>query len=282
MDNFWETYKSFNRTESLLVFAILLFIGVAGMLFLFIMVIRSEKIERRKNYDRYNSIIEILFMSVIFTERTYASIKEDPEYADCLKKKNFRKQMMKSIINLHQNYGGASATILETFYYESGLMKSSLSKLKSKKWEVVCMGIQELAEMRVTKAFPALAKLTNSRNKEVKIAAIKACTAIDVNKGILQLTHHKDPIDMWEQVNIINAFKRNYAEEKEEVELLLTSGNTTVISLGLKIIHTLELAHKIPYVADLVVNAPNEHIKLEAQDLLHFLTTQTKNNDDWF
>lgn len=281
MENLWESYKSGVWLEPFLLFSIALFIGIAGMLFLFIMVIRSEKIERRKNYAKYNAIIETMFMSFVFGERTYASIKADSEYADSLKIKNFRRQMMKSILNLHQNYGGASARVLETFYYESGLMRTSLCKLRSKKWQVVCMGIQELAEMRVTKAFSRLAKLTNSKNKEVKIAAIKACTALDVNKGIVQLTYHKDPIDMWEQVNIINSFKRNYAEENEEVERLLTSGNTTVISLGLKIIHTLELARKIPFVADLVVNAPNDHIKLEAQNLLHFLTTQTKNNNDW-
>lgn len=281
MERLLEIYNSATWAEAMLIFAIILFIGIAGWLFFFIIVIRSEKIERRKKYDQYSPIIDNIFMSVVFAERNYASIKEDPEYTDYLKKKNFRKQMMKSIINLHQNYGGTSARVLEAFYYESGLMKTSLCKLKSNKWQVVCMGIQELAEMKVSKAFPALVKLINSRNKEVKITAIKACTALNVNKGIVHLTQHKYPIDMWEQVNIINAFKRNYAEENEDVEILLTSGNMTVVSLGLKIIHTLELARKIPYVADLVVHAPNDAIKLEAQDLLHFLTTKTK-NDDWF
>lgn len=281
MERLLEIYNSATWAEAMLIFAIILFIGIAGWLFFFIIVIRSEKIERRKKHDQYSPIIDTIFMSVVFAERNYASIKEDPEYTDYLKKKNFRKQMMKSIINLHQNYGGTSARVLEAFYYESGLMKTSLCKLKSNEWQVVCMGIQELAEMKVSKAFPALVKLINSRNKEIKITAIKACTALNVNKGIVHLTQHKDPIDMWEQVNIINAFKRNYAEENEDVEILLTSGNMTVVSLGLKIIHTLELARKIPYVADLVVHAPNDAIKLEAQDLLHFLTTKTK-NDDWF
>ncbi|PZR22245.1 MAG: hypothetical protein DI539_05970 [Flavobacterium psychrophilum] len=279
MENIWNSYRSGVWLDTALLWLIALFIGIAGMLFLFIIVIRSEKISRRISYSEYNAVIENMLMSVVFAGRSYASVREDKEYADYFKIKYFHKQLMKSIINLHQNYDGTSAKILEAFYYESGLMKTSFNKLNSRRMEVVCSGIQELAEMRITKAFPSIVKLSHSRNKEIKIAAIKACTKLNGNKGIVHLVHHKDPIDMWEQVNIISAFKRNYAEENEEVEILLTSHNSTVISLGLKIIHTLELARKLPYVADLAANAPNDQIKLEAQELLLFLTTKKQGND---
>lgn len=281
MESFWQSYKSGIWVDPFLCWSIVIFISIAAFLFVLIIIIRSEKIERRKRYGHYNPLIENMFMSVIFNGRTYASIKADPEYEAYIVRKNFRKQMMKSLINLHQNYNGTPARTLEAFYYESGLMKASLCKLKNRKMHVVCSGIQELAEMKVTKAFPSLVKLSQSPNKEIKITSIKACAKLNGNKGIVHLIYHKDPIDMWEQLNIISAFKRNYAEEDEEVEMLLTSGNTTVVSLGLKIIHTLELARKLPYVADLIENAPNEQIKLEATELIHFLTTKQQDND-WF
>ncbi|MFD2601009.1 HEAT repeat domain-containing protein [Flavobacterium suzhouense] len=279
MEHIWNSYKSGIWLDTILLWLILLFIGIAGMLFLFIIVIRSEKITRRKNYDNYNAVIETIFMHVVFAGRSYASIISDPEYSQYFKIKYFRKQLMKSIINMHQNYDGTSAKILESFYFESGLMETSLAKLKDREMHVVCSGIQELAEMKITKAFPLLVKLSQSRSKEIKIAAIKACTKLNGNKGIVHLAYHKDPIDMWEQVNIVSAFKRNYVEDNDEIELLLTSGNTTVISLGLKIIHTLELARKLPYVVDLAENAPNEQIKFEAQELLLFLTTKNQGDD---
>lgn len=280
MESFWQSYKSGIWVDPFLCWSIVIFISIAAFLFVLIIIIRSEKIERRKRHGHYAPVIDNLFMSVIFSGRSYASLKADAEYTEYFIRKNFRKQMMKSLINLHQNYNGTPARTLEAFYYESGLMKASLCKLKSKKMPVVCNGIHELAEMKVTKVFPALVKLSQSHNKEIKITAIKACAKLNGNKGIVHLIYHKDPIDMWEQLNIISAFKRNYAEEDEEVELLLTSGNTTVVSLGLKIIHTLELARKVPYIADLIENAPNEQIKLEASDLMHFLTTK-KQGDDW-
>lgn len=280
MTNFWESYTSDGWAESFLIWAIAIFAAVGVMLFMFIIVIRSEKIERRKRYAIYNDAIEKIFMSVVFLDKPYSSIKEETDYKVYIPKKQFCKQMMKSIINLHQNYEGTYARKLEAFYYDSGLMKISLTKLKSQKWEVVCSGIQELAEMKVTKAFPAFVKLAKTRNKELKITAIKACTKLNGNRGIVHLTDHKDPIDLWEQVNIISAFKRNYVEDNEDVELLLASRNSTVVSLGLKIIHTLELARKATFVKELIENSPNDQIRLEAIDVLQFLNTKIKNSND--
>lgn len=280
MENLWETSGAGGWVEPFLIWSISLFAAIGVMLFIFIIVIRTQKIERRKRYAIYDVAIENIFMSVVFEDRSYISIKEDSEYKDFIRRKYFRKQMMKSLINLHQNYEGIYARKLETFYYDSGLMKVSFGKLKSQKWEVVCSGIQELAEMRVTKAFPAFVKLSKTRNKELKITTIKACTKLNGNKGIVHLIDHKDPIDLWEQVNIISAFKRNYVEDNEDIELLLTSGNSTVVSLGLKIIHTLELARKAPFVKELIENSPNDLVRLEALDVLHFLNTKTKNGND--
>lgn len=282
MEKIWEFYRSGIWVEPFLHFSIASFLLIAAILFILIIAIRSEKIERRKRHILYEAVVEKIFMLVVFENRNYNFFTSNPEYTSYLSIKNFRKQMLKSIINLHQNYDGVYAKKLETFYFESGLIKTSLSKMKSNKWQVVCSGIQELAEMNVTKAFPALVKISKSKNKEVKIIAIKACAKLNGNKGIVHLTDHKDPIDLWTQVNIIGAFKRNYVEDNEDTEKLLTSQNTTVVSLGLKIIQTLELASKVPYITHLIEHAPNDAIKLEAQDVLRFLITKTKSNNGIF
>lgn len=276
MENLWESYKSGAWVEPFLIYSITIFAAVGFMLFMFIIVIRSEKIDRRKMYVEYEKVIEKMFMSVVFEDLSYKAIKDDSYYNAALTDRHFRKQMLKMLINLHHNYEGTYAKKLEAFYFESGLMAVSFKKLKSKKWQIVCSGAQELAEMRVTKALPMLVKISKSRNKIVKIIAIKACAALNGQNGILHLKDHKDPIDLWTQVNIIDAFKRNYVEDNEDIELLLTSQNSSIVSLGLKIIYTLELANRAPYVKELAENAPNGAIRLEAQDVLHFLNTQTE------
>lgn len=282
MESIWEFYRSGIWIEPFLHISIATFLAIAAILFIFTIAIRSEKIERRKRHSEYDTIIEKIFMSVVFEDRNYDSFKSDSLYSPYFSIRNFRKQMLKSIINLHQNYDGIYAKKLERFYFESGLIRTSFSKLKSQKWQVVCSGMQELAEMNVRKAFPALVKISKSKNKEVKIIALKACAKLNGNKGIIHLADHKDPIDLWTQVNIIGAFKRNYVEDNEDTEKLLTSQNKTVISLGLKIIQTLELASKVPYIINLIEHAPNDAIKLEAQEVLRFLITKTKLNNGAF
>jgi len=272
MESIWEAYKAGIWVEPFLVYSIILFIVVGVTLFLAIIIIRSEKINRRKNHAVYSEIIDNMFMTVVFTNAAYEQLKLNNDFAPYIGLKYFRKQMLRAIINLHQNYEGVYAKKLEDFYFQSGLMAMSVSKLKSQNWEVVCKGIQELAEMQVTKVFPALVKISKTSNKQVTIAALKACAKLNGSKGLAHLSTYKYPIDMWTQVNIISAFKRTYAHnEHESVEVLLTSANTSIVSLGLKIIHTLELSPMIPVVMQLIDNAPNDHIRQEANDVLHYL-----------
>ena len=269
MTDLWELYKSDAWIEPFLIYSIIAFVSFAGILFLSTILLRSDKIERRKRYVTYSAIIDKILISLIFEGLTYADIKGNAEYSDYITKKSFRRQMLKALINLHKNYEGMYAKKLEDFYFESGLITISRQKLKSREWQIVCAGMQELAEMKVTEVFPELIKFSKKHHKTIKITALKACTSLDENKAILHLKDHKDLIDVWTQVNIISAFKRNYAvDENKTVELLLDSKNTTVISLGLKVIKSLELASKLPFVLQLIEHSPNDAIRLEAQDVV--------------
>lgn len=272
MNDLWELYKSDTWVEPFLIYSIVAFVSVAGILFLSTILLRSDKIAHRKRYVINSAVIDKILISLIFEDLTYANIKANAEYRDYISKNGFRRQMLKALINLHKNYEGIYAKKLEIFYSESGLRDMSRQKLKSREWQIVCAGIQELAEMKATEVFPELIKISKTRNKTIKIIALKACARLDENKAIVLLKEHNDLIDMWTQVNIISAFERNYTiDEDKNVELLLSSKNTTVISLGLKIIQSLELTNKIPFVMQLIEQAPTDAVRMEAQDVELYL-----------
>ena len=86
------------------------------------------------------------------------------------------------------------------------------------------------------------------------------------------MVEHSDPIDDWTQLNIIGAFKKHDIGDTKGIELLLESQNTTVITLGLKLIKELKLTQKVPFVAQLASKATNTTIKYEAQSILQTLT----------
>jgi hypothetical protein len=272
MKKLLELYKSGTWVEPFLMLSICMFILTSIILYLLIISSRSKNIRRNRLLAEYNGVIENLMSSVVFQDMPFSKVKEDENFSRLFKNTFFREVMVDSILNLHKNYDGNYAEKLEQFYKDSGLIKDSFKKLKSRKWEVKCKGITELAEINSIEAFDKIIKASKARNKVLKITAINASIKLAGTKSMAYLTEHPYPIDEWTQINIINAFKKHDIGDTKGIELLLESKNTTVIALGLKLIKELKLTQKIPYVTKLVANAPNTLIKYEAQNLIQILT----------
>ena len=247
---------------------------MAGTFILYLMIIKSraKKIRQARLEEDYNRVIAKFLFAVVFEDLPYGEVAEDAEYQLLSGRKSFRKHLMASVMNLHQNYSGSYAQKLEIFYADTGLQKDSYKKLKSRKWEIRCSGVKELAEMNVAKAFDRLVKITKSRKKTLKITALHACIKINGIKGIVHLKAHKDPIDQWTKVNIIAALKSQEVEDTG-IEDLLDSKNATVVALGLMVIESLKLTRKATFVEQLIQTAPDNLIRLEAQSVLQSLTT---------
>lgn len=272
MNNIWELYKSRIWVEPFLVYSISLFIITSLVLFLLIMISRTNKIRNEMLIKEYDDIIQKNLFLILFNNANSHTILASQPFASLIKKAVFRDHLLSSLINLHQNYDGTYAKKLEKFYFESNLINDSFHKLKSLHWEVKCKGIKELAEMNVSKIFNTLVKISKSKNKTLKITALNACVKLNGTNGILHLVDFKDPIDLWTQLNILATFKKGSIEDTNGVELLLTSQNKTVVSLGLKLIKTLYLSQKASSLHDLINTTKSTFIKKEAQDVLHLFS----------
>ncbi|AWK05606.1 hypothetical protein HYN56_15720 [Flavobacterium crocinum] len=272
MEEIWELYKNGKWVVSFLTFSIYFFVAASFTLYLYIVASRSRKIRKERLRIEYNTEIERLMASVIFEDASFSDIKKNKNFLVLFDTSFFREVLTESLINLHKNYEGVYAQKLEQFYNESGLIQDSFKKLKSIKWEVKCKGITELAEFNISNAFDSIIAYSKARNKTLKITAINACIKLAGTQSIVYLIEHSDPIDDWTQLNIIGAFKKHDIGDTEGVELLLESKNTTVVTLGLKLIKELKLTQKIPFVAQLIAKAPNTTIKYEAQSILQTLT----------
>ena len=272
MTKIWELFENGVWVKPFLILSICLFILVSFVLYILIIRSRGKNIKREKLRIDYNVLIEKLMFSMLFNDTPIETVKKDSDYIRLSENNFFREVITESLLNLHKNYEGAYADKLEQFYKESGLIKDSFKKIKSSKWEIKCKGITELAEFNSIEAFDAIIKVSKTTNKTLKITALNACIKLGGTKGIIHLTEYPYPIDEWTQINIINAFKKHDIGDTKGVELLLESQNSTVISLGLKLIKELKLTQKVPYVAQLAARATNTIIKYEAQNILQTLT----------
>lgn len=264
MQNLWELYKGKSWVEPFLMCSIAVFIAITLMLFLWTINSRRKRITKRKLFGQYFALVENMLMAVLFQDSDYSSFKTNPEYRDLLEDKLFRKVMLRSVINLHQNYEGIYARKLEDFYFQSNLIQESFNKLKNRNWAIKCQGIKELSQMNVSKIFNTLVKISKSKNKILKITAINACIRLNRTDGIAHLVKHKQPLDLWTQLNIIEALKQGNIEHTSGIELLLESKNQTVVSLGLKIIKSLHLSTNVAFIEKVLENNHNPVVRAEA------------------
>ncbi|WP_433830117.1 hypothetical protein [Flavobacterium anhuiense] len=272
MTEIWDLYKNGRWEVPFLTFSIYFFVAASLILYLVIVASRNSKIKKERLTKEYSVTIDKILSAVIFENVPFSKIKEDKNFLVLFDTSFFRAVLTNSLINLHKNYEGVYAEKLEQFYKDSGLIKDSFKKLKSLRWEVKCKGITELAEFNIKEAFDLIVAFSKARKKTLKIVAINACIKLEGTQSIHYLVEHPDPIDDWMQLNIIGAFKKHDIGDTIGIEHLLESQNTTVITLGLKLIKELKLSQKVPHVAQLAAQTTNTVIKYEAQSILQTLT----------
>ncbi|MDR6845947.1 hypothetical protein [Flavobacterium granuli] len=263
--------KNYMEIESTLLYLTISFIVLSIFIFSLTIYSRYKKIRIEQLKAKYNPVIEDILMSVLFVDVDYETIKNNSENKILFLDKILREQMIVSIMNLHENYGGAYAGKLKKFYFESDLIQDSYAKFRSSKWEVKCKGIKELSEMNVSEVFDELASLTVSDNQTVAITAINACIKLDGTNGIIQLSKYIHHIDVWTQLNIIDALKLGDIDNVNGIELLLTSENDTIVSLGLKIIQSFRLSNFRPLVLEFVDQTKKATLKNEADNVAEIL-----------
>jgi len=268
MENFLNIYKGKNWVEPFLLYAIFILLLAAVTLFITILVIRYNKIKEGKLKSEYDGFIEQMLLNILFSTESFSIYEHDSRYAPLFKVKLFRNQLMASVINLHINYEGIYAKRLEAFYHESHLITDSFRKLKDSNWEIKCQAIEELAEMNVITVFEHLVDASKSQNKTLKIAAIKGCIKLNGTKGLTHLIRHKDPLDEWTQLTIIHALKQGDIEHTEGIGHLLNSKNHSVVSLGLKIIQTLQLSQYTVDILHMMNHTDHMALKQEALNVL--------------
>jgi len=272
MTEIWDLYKNGGWEVPFLTFCVYLFVIASFILYLVIVASRNSKIKKERLTKEYSTVIDKVMSDIIFDDVPFSTIKKDKNFLVLFDTSFFREVLTESLINLHKNYEGVYAEKLEQFYKDSGLIKASFRKLKSLKWEVKCKGITELVEFNIEEAFDQIIVYSQARNKTLKIVALNGCIKLEGTQSIKYLVDHSDPIDDWMQLNIIGAFKKHDVGDTEGIEHLLQSQNTTVITLGLKLIKELKLSQKVPHVAQLADQTTNVIIKYEAQSILQTLT----------
>ncbi|MEM9339898.1 MAG: hypothetical protein AAGA66_14270 [Bacteroidota bacterium] len=109
--------------------------------------------------------------------------------------------VLDEIVKQQANLSGESKTNLLQAYKVLKLKEYSLKKLKSRRWNVVASGIQELERMEQHDCEQRIRKFLHAKNKDLRKTARLALASL-AEKPLDFLEHVREEVNEWEQMSI--------------------------------------------------------------------------------
>jgi len=262
--------KELQDQEYLVNFTIILILAlfVTSFIFLLLTLIkRYQKIKKNKRRSAYQEFIDSTLFSMLFDNST------PPEVLARFKhfmstSVLFKKVAIKAIVALHNNYSGNYRTKLENFYVQSRLVDYSLNKIKSRKWEDVVEGLRDLSNLKYDPSFDQIETLIQHPNEFVRKEAFQGVIRL---RGLGELIKREELtwyLDDWVQSNILLTIKTLQVKAPENMEILLSSSNPSMVLMGARLIEHFQFAHQAPALRHALGQAKDHKLQGELKDIL--------------
>ena len=272
MNGLWNFFTSLRDIEIFLIVLILLF-TLSIILFIGLVLTSRLKKLRKEIYNRKNTAhINTTLFAIAFDGATFNDFKDDPLFKRNWRRKLYLEQFLSELIKLHRLYGGEIALNLRKCYIDFRLIQLSYAKIRNRKWEVKCAGIQELGEMEIRKAVPVILEHTRSSNNTLKMVALIEVLHLSGLKGLSLLEDYKEPLNDWIQLNLLESIKESNVNEVPDFGYLLESANDTIVVFGLRLITLFHQSHHLLTVQSLQ-NTSSRKVNMQAGIAYHQLST---------
>lgn len=179
-----------------------------------------------------------------------------------------RKIMITTFIKLRNEISGEVAESIKELYYQTDLISDALTKLKSKKWEIIALGIRQLKQFHVTEMHEEVAKYINHPKKEVRNEIQLYLVDLFHFKGLEFLNTLEKPLSEWNQIQLLEILQRFDDQEISDIQPWLKSSNDTIVIFALKLAEIYNQYESKDTLIDLL-NHPNTEIRVKT---IHVLT----------
>jgi hypothetical protein len=215
--------------------------------FLILLIFLYMLIKHRKQAykTRLNATVRTLLINEILSEASLAdgetSNTSDLEFLKKqLTKKANRQFVIDQIINGRKSIKGKVGESFLRLYVALGLQEDSCKKLKSKNWNEVAKGIQELAVMEQKQKMSDIFNEINSKNEFVRVEAQSALVYLSGFGGLWFLNVLNYPISEWQQMKLINMLTVSPITDVPELHVLLSSPQDSLVIFTLKLVGVLQ------------------------------------------
>lgn len=270
--------------ESVIWTLVVILVIVIFILVIYLKVLRRNIRITVKRNIKYTNIVEQMLIEFLysneegdgFSKNQKAIIKK---FKKGLPSKRKRKIIIETFIKLGQEISGNMVFTMYNLYEEIGLLKFTVKKLRSKKWNIVALGIRDLRQFRVKRTQHLITKFVNHKREEVRREAHLYFLELFGYKGLSFLDNLKLPLSEWDQIQLLGEVQRienNEILDGEKVIEWLQSENDYVVIFVLRIVKFFNRLETKEILLNLI-NHSNIEIRLKVIEILtHFEIYEAK------
>ena len=264
MDNFLK--------ENIIWNIVFILLGLVFLLVIFLKIVRTRIRAIEKSNREYQIKIEQVLIEYLYAKNEgddFIEIENNIIKKD-LRSKSKRKIITSIFLKLRQEVSGGLVANMGDLYEEIGLLYFAKRKLKSKKWNIIALGIRDLRLFRIEEIQDSISNFINHSREEVRREAHLYFIEVFKFKGLSFLDDLKAPLSEWDQIMLLEHLKKFDDQEIPDVTKWLSSKNEYTVLFTLNIVKFFNRLETTDALLDLL-NHPKEHIRVRAIELLsHF------------
>ncbi len=272
INSFFEDFPSI--VKIIWILAIVFFFIMISLIFLLkVTRFRLRKKEvfikaRSKEYEK--RIVDYLYLNEDTQELNSSQQEFIGKLKLSLKKSLDRRIFITALLKLKGEVSGDMVGVINQLYKELGLDKQAMSKLHSKRWHIVAIGIRDLRRFKVFDAQNEVAKCINHSKMEVRRQAYLYFINLFGFKGLDFLDDLTSTISIWDQIGILDALQGVKLEGVPKAQKWLRSKNDYVILLALELVKVYNLRETQKELLHLIQHR-NKEIRLKTIRVLSYL-----------
>lgn len=231
----------FPLIENLIWTLVVVLIVAVIVLIIYLKILRRNIRVVESRSQKYTNYIEGLLIEYLHLDQSSENFlktqkKIISEFKKGVKNRRKRRIITNTFLKLSQQVSGNVIDIMHNLYEEIGLIYFAKQKIKSKKWNIIALGIRDLRQFEVKKFAPIIKKFVNHKKEEVRREAHLYFLELFEFEGLQFLDTLELPLSEWDQIELLIEIEKFDNQHLLDVKKWLKSENDYVILFILNIV----------------------------------------------
>jgi hypothetical protein len=267
--------------ESVIWAIVVLLVVIIVILIFYLKILRTNiRVTDRKNI-KYKQVVEENLIKFLYSEQESVLLSNTQKkiikkFKRGASSKRKRKIISDTFFILSQEISGNMILTMHKLYEEIGLLKYTIKKIKSKRWNIIAIGIRDARRFKIEKVKNVVTNYINHPREEVRREAHLYFLDLFGYDGMHFLDDLKVPLSEWDQIQLLGEIQRIENHLILDVSKWLNSDNHYVISFMLCIVKMFNRLETKEILLTLL-HHQNEFVRLKAIEVLtHFEVVEAK------